>query len=78
LGILYREGILSDADKIYNTAEVKKILPILSYINNNFSENITLENASRQLGFDQSYFCRIFKKMTGKTPSSYRSSLPFN
>ena len=29
LGILYREGILSDADKIYNAGEIKKILPIL-------------------------------------------------
>ena len=71
LGILYREGILSDADKIYNTGEIKKILPILSYINNNFSENITLEYASRQLGFDQSYFCRIFKIATGATFTEY-------
>lgn len=71
LGILYREGILSDADKVYNTGEVKKILPILSYINNNFSENITLEYASRQLGFDQSYFCRIFKIATGATFTEY-------
>ena len=71
LGILYREGILSDADKMYNTGEIKKILPILSYINNNFSENITLEFASRQLGFDQSYFCRIFKIATGATFTEY-------
>lgn len=71
LGILYREGILSDADKAYNTGEVKKILPILSYINNNYSDNITLEYASRQLGFDQSYFCRIFKIATGATFTEY-------
>ena len=71
LGILYREGILSDADMIYNAGEVKKILPILSYINTNFSENITLEYASRQLGFDQSYFCRIFKTATGATFTEY-------
>lgn len=71
LGILYREGILSDADRIYNTGEVKKILPILSYVNSNYSENITLEFASRQLGFDQSYFCRIFKSATGATFTEY-------
>ncbi len=71
LGILYREGILSDADKIYNTGEIKKILPILSYINNNFSENITLDYASRQLGFDRSYFCRVFKIATGATFTEY-------
>lgn len=71
LGILYREGILSDADRIYNTREIKKILPILSYINNNYSENITLDLASAQLGFDQSYFCRIFKTATGATFTEY-------
>ena len=71
LGTLYREGILSDADRIYNTREIKKILPILSYINNNYSENIALEFASAQLGFDQSYFCRIFKIATGATFTEY-------
>ena len=71
LGFLYRDGILSDADRLYNTREVKKILPILSYINNNYSENITLEYASAQLGFDQSYFCRIFKIATGATFTEY-------
>lgn len=71
LGILYREGVLSDADILYNTEEVKKILPVLSYINSNYSENITLELASRQIGFDQSYFCRIFKTATGATFTEY-------
>lgn len=71
LGILYREGVLTDAERIYNTREVQKILPILSYINNNYAENITLEQASEQLSFDQSYFCRIFKAATGATFTEY-------
>ena len=71
LGILYREGALSDAERIYNTPEVQKILPILSYINEAYSENITLDGVSERLGFDRSYFCRIFKAGTGATFTEY-------
>ena len=71
LGMLYREDILSDAERMYKTREVQKIIPILSYINNNYAENLTLESVSAQLGFDQSYFCRIFKTATGATFTEY-------
>jgi YesN/AraC family two-component response regulator len=41
--------------------------------------NLQIQTIAQHCGiFDLHYFCRIFKKMTGKTPSSYRSSLPFN
>ena len=71
LGILYREGALSDSERIYNTREVQKILPILSYINVNYAENLSLDSVSARLGFDQSYFCRIFKNATGATFTEY-------
>lgn len=71
LGLLYREGALSDSERIYNTREVQKVLPILSYINNCYQENLTLESVSSRLGFDQSYFCRIFKTATGATFTEY-------
>ncbi len=71
LGILYREGVLSDAERVYNTREVQRILPVLSYVNANYADNITLETASDKLGFDQSYFCRIFKTATGATFTEY-------
>ena len=71
LGLLYRDGVLTDAERVYNTREVQKILPILSYINTNYAENITLEEASELLSFDQSYFCRIFKIATGATFTEY-------
>lgn len=71
LGLLYRDGVLTDAERVYNTREVQKILPILSYVNTNYAENITLEQASEQLSFDQSYFCRIFKIATGATFTEY-------
>lgn len=71
LGILYREGALSDAERVYNNPDVQKILPILSYINDSYAEDITLDAVSERLGFDRSYFCRIFKLGTGATFTEY-------
>ena len=71
LGHLYREGVLSDADRLANTREIQRILPILSYVNENYAEDISLERASEILGFDKSYFCRIFKTATGATFTEY-------
>ena len=71
LGILYRRGILSDVEDLYTKKEVRKILPILSYVNTAYAENLSLEEVSSRLGFDKSYFCRIFKIATGATFTEY-------
>lgn len=71
LGLLYRDGVLADADTVCKTREVQKILPLLSHVNENYSQEITLREASASLGFDSSYFCRIFKIATGATFTEY-------
>ncbi len=71
LGHLYRHGVLADSEEMYNNKEVQKILPILSYINKNYGEDITLIDMSGMLGFDPSYFCRLFKSATGATFTEY-------
>ena len=71
LGFLYRAGIIVNAEEAYRTREVEKIAPVLSYINTHYNEDITLEFASSMLGFDSSYFCRIFKAAVGATFTEY-------
>jgi len=71
LGYLYRANILSDAEQLYNTKEVQKTLPALAYVNERYAENLTLEEVSDLLGFDRSYFCRMFKSATGATFTEY-------
>ena len=71
LGLLYRDGILVDTERFFATKEVQKILPALEYINKNYSENISLDSVSSLIGFDTSYFCRIFKEATGATFTEY-------
>lgn len=71
LGLLYRDGILLDTERFFASKVIQKILPALEYVNKNFSENVTLEKVSSLLGFDTSYFCRIFKSATGATFTEY-------
>ena len=71
LGCLYREGVLKNAERVFNTKDMQKIAPVLDYINKHYEEEITLESASALLGFDQSYFCRIFKAASGSTFTEY-------
>lgn len=71
LGILYRLGILSDGEALYQKKEVQKILPALTYMHEHYGEEITLATIAGTLGFDSSYFCRIFRTATGTTFTEY-------
>lgn len=71
MGHLYREKILLDTEKFYNTKEMQKILPALVYINANFADDVTLEEVSAKLNFDPSYFCRLFKSAVSATFTEY-------
>lgn len=44
---------------------------IISFIENNFTENITSAHAAQKLGYDTSYFCRLFKKNFGQSFGEY-------
>ena len=71
LGILYRLEILQDADKMLAERNVQKVLPVLSYVNENYQEDIKLSDVASMLSFDESYFCRLFKNATGATFTEY-------
>ncbi len=71
LGILYREGILSNAEELLGVRNMQKIMPVLSHINEHFDEDLSLKSVSEMLNFDESYFCRLFKAATGTTFTEY-------
>lgn len=71
LGFLYRFGYLADSIELYQRKEVQKILPALDYINEHYAAALSLDEISNHLGFNPSYFCRIFKEATGATFTEY-------
>ncbi|MBO5200549.1 MAG: helix-turn-helix transcriptional regulator [Clostridia bacterium] len=48
-----------------------KFKEITEYINGHFCEDISSAGLSRKFGYDEAYFCRRFKKVTGLSPMVY-------
>lgn len=64
IALLCREGLLSTQNSAYS-ADIEKIRPALSYIEEHFASDITLEEISAVQNLNPSYFCRIFKRASG-------------
>ncbi len=71
LGHFYRNGILDSTEENYNRDAVRRIWPVIEYIDQNYRYKITLEQLSSTLNVNREYFCRIFKDAVGITPIEY-------
>ena len=74
LTILYRNKILDFEimNDLYKKKEVfNRIQPVISYVESNYMDDIDLEKACKLLRVNYFYFCRLFKKATGKTFIEY-------
>ena len=75
VGRLYRLlGLLCEhcTDTVNSTPQKnEKFDNVINYINSNFIKDISAASISRQFGYDESYFCRKFKKITGITITNY-------
>ncbi len=60
--------MLSDSSiKRHKTADVNRLEMIFQFVNEHYSEKISIENLAKHIGLTQNSFCRFFKKMTQKT-----------
>ncbi len=70
VAILRRYGVLSDV--IYERADdITKVKPAISYIEENYNKEISTANLAQLLNFNESYFCRLFKKAIGTSAIDY-------
>jgi AraC-like DNA-binding protein len=51
--------------------QVNMVTLAMDYIENNYMNDITLEDISKSIRYSQYYFSRVFKKRTGFTPYEY-------
>ncbi len=65
IGFLYRESVLVKPKQDFDKKMIKRMIPVLEYIDENCGGEITLEDIGRQFGFNISYFSRIFKTAVG-------------
>lgn len=71
LALLYKRKLLASAESVINTYSLDRISPVLDYIHQNYSEDLSLEKLSRILNINEQYFCRLFKKATGSNITDY-------
>lgn len=69
--LLHRKNFLPEESSLFNHKGIEKIMPVVEYIDENYSEHITLKDLSRVMNLNEYYFCRIFKKATGATVTDY-------
>ncbi|WP_422859234.1 AraC family transcriptional regulator [Flagellimonas sp. S174] len=46
--------------------DILRLEQAFEYVNNQYSQNVSVEEISKQLGYTPNSFCRFFKKMTNK------------
>lgn len=70
-GLLERQGLFESPAHNLDAAAVSKIAPALSYVDENYSKEISLEEIAKTLDMNREYFCRLFKKTVGVTFVDY-------
>lgn len=68
IGLLYR-FCSTGPRTLYKQDE--RFCSVLEYINHHFTEDISSKDISQKFGYDETYFCRRFKKITGVTTMNY-------
>lgn len=68
LGEIYRYGGIREHTSALFEENFGRVI---SYINENFTGNITSASLSELFGYDEAYFCRKFKRVTGVTAMRY-------
>lgn len=72
--LLLRNEIYKGNPRQLTTKEIKKatlIAPAITKIFNDYNKNITIDELSELCHLSKFYFCRVFKEVTGDTPTNY-------
>lgn len=78
LGVMYRENLLHSPDTDIDEAKFEKLKVLFDYLDENYNQDITLETVSDLLGFNKTYFSRMFKNLTGHNFSTHLTQIRLN
>ena len=70
ISILYRLNYFSEIEPVYNK-KVETIKAALSYIKDHYQDKLYIRDLASQVGMNEQYFCRFFKKALGRSPMEY-------
>ncbi len=73
MGIVYELGCYSEQNDIRKDTGryIDRLKDVIIYIENNYTEAITLDSMAKTADLNPRYFCRFFKKLTNRSPIEY-------
>ena len=66
---------LSAAERQMRQREGERFRALFLYLEENYAQNITLEDMARTAGYSVFYFSRLFHRLTGRKPTEYLRQL---
>lgn len=74
----YSEQTMSEVEKKQQQKTLNCLAPVLEYMEGHYTEKLTLRQLSALANMSSYYFCRLFKRLTGKSPTEYITLLRLN
>ncbi|HWR10132.1 AraC family transcriptional regulator [Sporomusa sp.] len=74
----YGEQTISESEKDRQRSNLSRLSPVLEYMDCYYTEKLSLEQLSSMANMSPHYFCRLFKHLTGKSPTEYINHLRLN
>ena len=73
IAILFDEGIARRQERSANphSTQAKTVKSIISYINHQYAEPITIERLAEEVNLNRHYMIRLFRQFTNMTPMEY-------
>ena len=73
---LHRDGLIGIADDAHTKdKQMTHLTRLLDWIDENYTQKITLASLAKVSGFNEKYLCRFFKEYTSYTPIDYINRL---
>ena len=71
IAILYRSRVIKSPYSFFKSENVTRIAPVLEYIDKHYAEEITLSELAGLLNVNESYLCRMFKRIVNTSIVQY-------
>lgn len=68
IGLLFKNCLSQMQSDMHDSGRFKEVL---EFVNQNFTSAITTQTLCKKFGYDETYFCRRFKTVTGLSPMVY-------
>lgn len=75
ISLIYSQEYTVPSNNKADEKRIHTVIMLLNWIDENFTEDISLKKLSEVCGYSEKYVCRIFKEFTSRTPINYVNEL---